>query len=68
MAREITREQVLAAVAKLGRRVRDIDVLMRNRALCISILNSAEAPPQSRVVHLPRPKHDWRARAAGDTD
>lgn len=66
MAREITREQVLAAVAKLGRRVRDIDVLMRNRALCISILNSAEAPP-SRVVHL-RPKHDWRARAAGDTE
>lgn len=67
MAREFTREQVLAAVAKLGRRVRDIDVLMRNRALCISILNSAEVPPPSRVVHL-RPKHDWRARAAGDTE
>lgn len=66
MAREITREQVLAAVAKLGRRVRDIDVLMRNRALCISILNSAEAPP-NRIAHL-RPKHDWRARAAGDTE
>jgi len=67
MAREFTREQVLAAVAKLGRGVRDIDVLMRNRALCISILNSAEVPPPSRVVHL-RPKHDWRARAAGDAE
>lgn len=67
MAREITRDQVLAAVAKLGRRVRDIDALMRNRALCISILNSAETPPPGRVVHL-RPKHDFRARAAGDTD
>lgn len=67
MAREITREQVLAAVEKLGRRVRDIDVLMRNRALCISILNSAEAPPPGRVAQF-RPKHDWRARAAGDTD
>ena len=66
MAREFTREQVLAAVAKLGRRDRDIDVLMRNRALCIAILNSAEAPP-NRVVRL-RPKHDWRARAAGDAE
>ncbi|OMG87986.1 hypothetical protein [Achromobacter xylosoxidans] len=66
MAREFTREQVLAAAAKLGQAVRDVEVLMRNRALCIAILNSAEAPA-NRAVRL-RPKHDWRARAAGDAD
>lgn len=67
MAREFTREQVLAAIAKLGRRVRNIDVLMRNRALCISILNSAEATPPHRAIQKPA-RGDWRARAAGDTD